>query len=74
VGTTIKISRLTELLLTPGDLRMKQDGGGALFKALGPTSEINITSLLPSLSSGFLPSYSADVYVLKLLQTGFRRI
>ena len=52
---------------------MKQDGDGALFKALGPTSEINIISLLPSLSSGLLPSYSADVHVLKLLQTGFRR-
>jgi hypothetical protein len=52
---------------------MKQDGDGALFKALGPTSEINITSLLPSPSTGLLPSYLTDVHVLKLLQTGFRR-
>ena len=52
---------------------MKQDGDGALFKALGPTSEINIISLLPSLSSGLLPSYLTDVHVLKLLQTGSRR-
>jgi S1-C subfamily serine protease len=30
-------------------------------------------SLLPSLSSGLLPTYSTDVPALKILQTGFRR-
>jgi hypothetical protein len=30
VGTRIKISRLSELLLTPGDLRMKQCGDDPL--------------------------------------------